>query len=203
MQKKFRDLVYDFAKEAADVEGVVQIILFGSVAKEEADERSDVDFFIVLDKKNKKIQKLVQDIAYDVEKKHNRTVQLTFSGRSLEGIDASFLEDVFGHGIVVFSRETALTIRGLKLDPLAVFSFSLKNLSQADKMRVKRALYGGESSSRYKKKVYKTQMAGLISKENKLGRGSLIVERSKSRTIEELFKRFGLNYKKTEIWASR
>lgn len=203
MQKKFRDLVYDFAKEAAEVEDIVQIILFGSVAKEEADERSDVDFFIVLDKKNRKIQKQVQDIAYALEKRYDRSVQLTFSGRSLEGVDASFLEDVFGNGLVVFSREMVLKVRNLRLDPLAVFSFSMNNLSQADKMRVKRALYGGESHSSYKEKVYRTQAAGLIPKENRLGKGAFIAERSKSRTIEEIFKKFGVNHKKTDVWMSR
>lgn len=202
MQKNFRELAYDFVKEAAEVEGVVQIILFGSVAKEEADERSDVDFFIVLDRKNEKIQTRLRDIAYGLEKKYDRNVQLTFSGRSLEGFDASFIEDVFGHGTVIFSRETALKVRDMRLHPFAVFSFSLKNMPQADKMRVKRALYGGESRSSYKKKVYRTRMAGLIPKENRLGKGAFIAERSKSRIVEKIFKRFNVNHKKRDVWMS-
>jgi len=202
LQEEFKDVVFDFVKNIVNIEEIIQIILFGSVAKEEADARSDIDFFIILDRKNKNIQKQIQDIAYKIEKDYDRNIQLTFSEESLKGFDESFLEDIFTNGMIIFSRKHSIKVKSLKLNPFVIFSFSLKNLTQSDKMKIKRALYGGKSYSKYKKKIYKTKVTGLLTEENKLGKGSLIIERNKSKTIEKIFRRFDLEYKKMEVWKS-
>ncbi len=202
LQEEFKDAVFDFVKNVVNIEEIIQIILFGSVAKEEADARSDIDFFIILDKKNKKIQKQIRDVTYKIEKDYDRSIQLTFSEESLKGFDESFLEDIFTNGIIIFSRKYSIKVKNLKLNPFIIFSFSLKNLTQSEKMKIKRALYGGKSYSKYKKKIYRTKIVGLLSEENKLGKGSLIIERNKSKTIEKIFRRFGLKYKKMEVWRS-
>ncbi|MHA1431505.1 MAG: nucleotidyltransferase domain-containing protein [Candidatus Freyarchaeota archaeon] len=40
---------FDLARRLSDVEGVELVVLFGSVARGEADRRSDVDIAIILD----------------------------------------------------------------------------------------------------------------------------------------------------------
>ena len=48
LQEEFRDLVFKFAREPSKKE-VSYIFLFGSVAKGDADRRSDVDLLVVFD----------------------------------------------------------------------------------------------------------------------------------------------------------
>lgn len=191
--------MFEFVKEA-ETEGVMQIILFGSVAKEEADLRSDIDFFIVV--KDKRIKNKIQEIGYQLEKKYDRSIQLTFSDPKFKGFDESFLEDIFREGIILFSLEPVIRTEKLKLTPCTLFSFSLVDLSQSEKMKVKRALYGGESYSTYKNKIYKSKVKGLIPEKCKIGKGCVLVKGKQERAVEGLFERFKIKYRKTKIWKS-
>lgn len=49
MREEFKDLVFEFAKKVSGIDAVQSVVLFGSLARGEADARSDVDILIVFD----------------------------------------------------------------------------------------------------------------------------------------------------------
>ena len=72
IQSEFKNMVFHFTRDAAR-EGVASIFLFGSVAKETADNRSDIDMLVVLDTYSKEFSRLevtniISELALHLEK---------------------------------------------------------------------------------------------------------------------------------------
>lgn len=201
LQKEFEPAVFDFVRETYRNENVGQIVLFGSVAQGKADKRSDVDFLVMLSRKSKVSEKEIQNIAYALEKRHNVSIQVTFASERFEDFDESFLEDVFRTGLVFYSREASIKVGGLKLAPRSIFSFTLDGLNQVEKMRVKMALYGRRTKSKYKNKVYLSETEGLIFNRERLGSGAIIVDSKKTPFIERLLKKMKVEYRKFDVWS--
>lgn len=83
------------------------VALFGSVARREADERSDVDILIVVD--DDKIRALVEDIALDYYMKHGTrfTTQILISEefiKTAKSHDAATIR-IFHEGIVLYGLD--------------------------------------------------------------------------------------------------
>ena len=80
IQEEFREQIFKFAR-LASVDDVAYIFLFGSVAKGDADRRSDIDIFIVFDTYDKDFEDMeakvkISEIAFTLEKEYDRRIQL-------------------------------------------------------------------------------------------------------------------------------
>lgn len=208
MQKEFKDPVFEFVKEVSDFDIVLSIFLFGSVTKEEADKRSDIDFLIVFDTErnvNKlKEKKEITQIVLDLERKFDRGMQVVFSNKKFDGFDRQFLEEVFKEGILLFGRVPQIDIQKLKLRPHSLFYYSLRGMSKSDKMRVRRALYGHKTIKKYKGKTYKSEVKGLIEHLNgqRTGIASVLIPTKNSSIFINTLKNFGVKYQKIDVWIS-
>lgn len=61
------EIVKEFKKRVSDVFGEVELILFGSYAKDTYEKESDIDVFVIMDRDvNLKIREIIYDIAYEV-----------------------------------------------------------------------------------------------------------------------------------------
>ena len=199
IQKEFRDVVFEFAKEAGSLANVLYIFLFGSAARGEADKRSDIDFCVLIDDENKK---MVSSIALDLEKKYDKSMQLVIS-RNFSGLDKYFISQLFKEGILLYGKSPLIQIKGIGFDGYALFSFSLKNLSQPDKMKLKRALYG-YSTIKKGRKLYRSFSKGLVAELNGLfiGRGAVFMPIGKTQIIKNLFDSRKIKFKRLDLFKA-
>jgi predicted nucleotidyltransferase len=206
LQEQFQDAVFEFVKQVSSIPKIYGVFLFGSVAKGEADSRSDIDFLIVLDtqqdpdlldERNK-----VSKIALDLEKKFDRNIQIVLSNTRFDKLDGQFIEDVLREGIILFGRPLVMADNKLGFSPYVLIHYELTDLSSSGKMKVKRALYGYETRRSYKGKVYTSRTKGLVNELDgkRTGIASILLPQRKSRPVLETLERFGAKISKEMVW---
>lgn len=208
MQKEFEDAVFSFVRRVSGFDFVSSVILFGSVAKGDADRRSDIDFLVIFDTASpvkKDETKAVGTLALDIEKEFDRSVQLVFSNKNFDGLDGQFVEDVFRSGMILYGKNPQVDIKKLKLEPYSIVYFSLKNISRPEKMKLGKALYGHSTTKKYKDKIYKSAMAGLIEQfgGKRTGMASVLVPSKRADELAAVLKGFGAKYEVLDVWISR
>src|SRR3989344_810427 len=104
-----------------NIENIEKIILFGSVAKNEADKQSDVDIFIELKKENKKIRNEIEKLLSDFYKSREA---LLFKTKGIDNkinlIIGKFNEwkelkkSIESTGVILYGRYVSSSISGKK-----------------------------------------------------------------------------------------
>lgn len=206
LQEQFQEVVFDFARHVSSIPKLYGIFLFGSVARGEADSKSDIDFLVILDTTQdpnlSNERNIVSSIALDLGKKFDKNIQLVFSNINFDKLDGQFIEDVLREGIILFGRAPLIIDKKLGFSPYILIYYKLASLNRSDKMKVKRALYGYETKRRYKGKLYTSHMNGLLKELNgkRTGIASILVPYRKSRPILETLESFGAKINKEMIW---
>lgn len=190
----YKKTAFEFIEDIWENEKVLQVVLFGSVARGDSTRDSDIDLFVIV--KDKEETDNLERIASRISDK----LELTVSEPDLSDYDESFISDVFGEGIILFSRKKSLEVEGIELEPKALVTFSLKNLEQSEKTKVNRALYGRKTKSKYKGKEYVSEKKGIVPEEGKLGSGTVLVDKNEFKDLRKSFERFGVKFKKYDIW---
>jgi predicted nucleotidyltransferase len=206
LQEQFQDAVFEFVKQISSMPNIYGVFLFGSVAKGEADARSDIDFLVVLDTEQDPDlldeRGKVSKIALDLEKRFDRNIQLVFSNIRFDKLDGQFIEELLREGILLFGRPIIMLDNKLGFSPHVLIHYELTNLSSSDKMKVKRALYGYETRRSFKGKVYTSKMKGLVNElgGKRTGIASILLPHRKSQSVLETLKRFGARIGQEMVW---
>lgn len=197
MDERFRIPIFEFINKVEEVDSLVSIIVFGSVARDEADKRSDIDLFIIVNKK--KDEKKIWKIASDIGAKYDITIQIVFSNEKLKELDPYFIENVNREGIVVYNRKPFSWYNKKYFLPGYIVVYELPK-KDSDRTRIKRALFG----SKYVKKD-RTRSKGLIEEYNveKICPSTLFVYHKYMKIFADLFKSSNVNYKKIPIWKQK
>lgn len=191
---KRKETILKFVEKIWDREEVLEVVLFGSVARGEARRSSDIDLFVVL-----KDSESVEDIK-EIGRDLSNRLELTVSDPDFTDFDESFISDVYGEGMIIFSRSGSLHVEGMELEPKALVSFSLHDLDQREKVKVGRALYGRKTRSTYRGKEYTSETEGLVPEKGKIGSGAILIDKKTFKEVRGVFERFGVTYKKYDIW---
>ena len=81
-------IVSEFKKKVSNEFGEVEVILFGSHARYEAEEESDVDIFLILNRDvDIKVKELIYDIAYEIGLEYDTVLDVNVYSRG-NGIDS-------------------------------------------------------------------------------------------------------------------
>jgi len=131
IQKEFKETVFELVKRITDFDNVKYILLFGSVARETADKRSDIDVCVIINdnKKNK-----ISEAALDLEKEYNKNIQIVIS-KNFEGLDSYFIKQLINEGILLYGKTPIIKFKNLTCEEYALFSYSLGNLEHSDKIK--------------------------------------------------------------------
>ncbi len=113
--RSFVDRVRTAIAAADDVDALVGVIVFGSVARGEADRRSDIDLFVVVQGDRTSARRIVTDVVADLSEKRfdgdryafEPFVESLVSARRAEGK----LRDIFTEGVTVHGGEDLDAIR--------------------------------------------------------------------------------------------
>ncbi len=210
IQNEFIDIVFELAKMAGREDGILSVMLFGSVARGEADKRSDVDMLVVFDTDKKDLKGLkergnISQLSLNLGKKFEKNIQIVFSNKNFDGLDRQFVETVFREGVILFGKNPQVDIKKLELEPFSLFHYSLKELGSPEKMKIKRIFYGHETRKNYKGKIYKSGVKGLLDElgGKRTGIASFLVPSKKSQDVAKALRRFGVKFEKTDVWISR
>lgn len=194
--KKNLDYAVKFADKIKDVKGVLQIILFGSVATGEDNEGSDIDIAVVFRGDKFSIMHQVNTFKSD-------RIQTTFVDISKLAEETELVGALSGEGILLYGKPVIITSKRLGLKEKVMISYSLSSLKQTEKVKLNRALYGSISISKAGKKIYKTETKGLVNEPgiDKIANAVLITDRRKAAKIKALLKRFNAKFKEKIVWT--
>jgi len=113
--RAFVERVRDAFDESDDIDELVGIVVFGSVARGEADRRSDIDLFVVVDGDRTSARRLVTDVVSDLSEERFDGDRFAFEPY-VESADSahragSKLREIFEEGITVAGGERLQSIR--------------------------------------------------------------------------------------------
>ena len=113
--RTFVERVRDAFDESDDINGLIGIVVFGSVARGEADRRSDIDLFVVVDGDRTSARRLVTDVVSNLSEERFDGDRFAFEPY-VESVDSatragSKLREIFEEGITVVGSERLQSIR--------------------------------------------------------------------------------------------
>ena len=142
--KKNLQIAVDFANKLKNSKGVLQIILFGSVAKGEDKDDSDIDIAIVHNLKN--IEKLKSFVNKFVHEKI-QVAYLNVNGLSKE---IEIVSALAGEGLLLYGKPINVSFKGNALEPFILIVYATIGIDKKKRMLLNRALHGSTSKSYYK-----------------------------------------------------
>ncbi len=187
-------------------EEIENIILFGSLASGKFSEESDIDICVIFKRSTpKNLEGTIFNCFLNLEKELNRSIQCIFIfPEDINTWDRIFLENILAEGQLLFGNSNyyEVLIKALELQPYQIITLNLRALDSADKMKLKRILYGYKTKKKYSKKVYKYQKKGLVKelKGIKLGRGSFIIPEKHFILVENKLKKFDIRFSSFRAW---
>jgi len=108
-QEEFRKPVREFLEEAEErqAENLVAVILFGSVARGEADRASDIDIQVIVNEDLLEARRDLQDVRQEIEKKKfdGNRYEIQLLVESVESAESygEKLQEIFSEGIKLYS----------------------------------------------------------------------------------------------------
>ena len=179
------------------------VILFGSVARGEATEASDIDL-LVIRKRGHGDEEILQAVRA-VEGDDHVRVSTVFTNVDLADLDRQFLDSVLRHGKPLLGKMPRVDVRDLDLEPLRLVRFDLRTLPARKKVRFARELFGFVTRKRYKRKLYTRRAPGLLEGwgGRRVGRGVVIVPEGKASEIDRFLRSYGAKRILVPIWIQR
>lgn len=195
--KENLELAIKFTEKIKSLKGILQVILFGSVSRGEDTPASDIDLAIIHNSNEPSL--LLKKInALKPEK-----IQITLLNIKDFPKETELVGALSGEGLILYGKPILINIGKTKLQSYLLISYSLSNLSQSEKMKVNRALYGSISRLISGKKVYVSETKGLTKESGviKINKGVLLIERKKATKIINLLKNMKVTYKEYSLWG--
>jgi len=121
-QPEFREPVREFVQEAKDRQGesLVGIVLFGSVARGEADRASDIDMQVIVDDDLTAARRALQDARQSIEERKfdGERYELQVLVESIKGAKSygEKLQEIFSEGITLYSTDELAEVREAVFD---------------------------------------------------------------------------------------
>lgn len=141
MQKVRSSVLSELVDRVSPTPGVVAIVLFGSVARGEADEYSDLDLLILF-KDRASLWDGWNSLFKEIGSMNLNIHAIPETLDEFKGANPVFLEELEKHGKVLYSRlPFTLTVGSPLRRPFSIISYDLRSLSSKEKMRILYRLY--------------------------------------------------------------
>jgi len=176
---------------------ILQIILFGSVARGEDTATSDVDIAVIHDLKDS------DNLKTQIHKFQHDRIQVSYFSLHQLPEETEILSALTGEGVLLYGQPIKVNLKTKELKPKILIIYDTSEIPKTERMKLNRALHGGISKSKYKKKEYVTKTSGLLKEKGiqKLSKAVLLVEPKKSAHVVKTLKIFGSKWKETLVWV--
>jgi predicted nucleotidyltransferase len=208
-QNEITSYAYDFISQLLDnkklFSAIKRIILFGSIARDDFREESDIDIFIEVG------ANVTKDVKEVVKKELNKFEERAQRSWNLRGIDSpikpivgnlkekrwkNLKEEIMSYGKLAYAR---LQKAPEKMKPKLIITYDISKLDQKDKMSFLRKLYG--YTTRTEEKEYSQK--GIIDEieSEKLGTNTLIINTEDLELIKPVLRKNRVKYRLKQIWS--
>lgn len=181
-----------------------EIILFGSVARGDFHEESDIDLFVNVKNKSdqKEMERIIRKTMLEFENASSNSWSLkrvTFPIKVIVGdLDskqwAVLKREIISTGKTIYGKYKELP---KELKHYYLLSFDLKNLQPKHKVKFIRQLYGYES--RKEQKIYRS-FGILQDKGIKINQNTILISTEHHHLFLDLFRQFKIKYRIRETW---
>ena len=182
VHREFKSLISELFYAAQEIPKLSQVIVYGSVAREEEHRESDVDLLLIFDCSEDPEKTYLADIAQKkigsafINANCQRNAQIFIT--NLKDLDESFMENIIRDGIIIYGKPLFMEAKKL-LKTLIMFEYKVGGNSATKKVRFYRAL-----KNLNLKKV----------------KNAIIIQNKQANNLKEVFELNHINYKKTKIW---
>lgn len=183
-------------KKIKDFKHVIQMVLFGSVAKGEDNTNSDIDIAIIHDLTD------IEELKSEINKFLDERIQVVYMDRARLAGETELVAALTGEGILLYGKPINVSFESKALQSFILLVYDTSELDKKKRMLLNRALHGSVSKSKYKGKVYSSSTKGIVAQPGitKLAKACLLIDPKKAVIIRELLKRFDVKYKEELIW---
>ncbi len=182
---------------------VIAAVVFGSVARGQAQEDSDLDVLVV--PRSRRGEDAILGEVRRIEEESGVRIAAILAGPSLRELERQFLDSILREGAPIVGRMPTVGVRELDLEPMRLVAFDLSGLPQRDKVRLERELFGLTTRKRYKGKEYVRQVRGRLDEWDgrKLGRGTLLVPERATSDLDALLRAHKAKRILIPVWVQR
>jgi len=131
MNKKTNELIEEIKKISKNYSEIETAILFGSVARDQAEKESDIDVCIIL--KNDDTKSNISNKILDLEEKYDKNIDLIFTGPSFKKLDRQFIETILLEGITIYGKNLMLRYINSNLSHMKLSNLILAILINQEK----------------------------------------------------------------------
>jgi len=198
LREKDRLTIEKLVESFSQLPHLEAVILFGSLARDSADERSDIDLLLIFN--HPKPESFLQQVTHIIKEVNpHREVRPVLT--NLKDYDKDFLQNVFREGKTLFGK-IVVSPDALGLRPYKIFSYTLVGKTPKEKQAIHRLIYGYQVKTTRKGKTYISKKDGLANRKDIkiLGRGVIAVPEEEADSLEKSFKRFNIQYIKLKVF---
>jgi len=199
MKIKDKKLIEKFVEKAKNIQNLKCIILFGSIVRNEADKRSDIDLLLLFDEENPKshipeIMNIVTNL------KPHREIKPTIT--NLVDYDEEFLQKVLREGEVLWGK-MIITPEKLLLKPYRLISYDISALKSSKKVKISRIIHGYQSKKTIDGKIKQYKYLGLKDKYNVylISKNTVLISEKYIKNFLNDLEKYHVNYQEKMIWA--
>jgi len=204
IQASIGSLISEITVKLPMIPKLTTAILYGSAARGELTETSDIDLLLIFDVPHNpetggELEK-AHRILGEIETKRKLQIVATNLKQALE---PDFLDNICREGVMIYGKPLVLTPEKLQLKPYILFTYSVAGLPQIKKSQLQRALKGYKVIRKIRGKEYKSEKEGMLKalQAKKLGKGVIMVPQENSKALEELFLQHKVKHTKVKIWC--
>ncbi len=186
----------EFMNKVKRVKGILQIILFGSVARGEDKATSDIDIAIIHNLKE------AESLKGEVNKIIPEKVQVVYMNVNRLPKEVELVSALTGEGLLLYGKPLKVNLGKKELKPFVLVVYDTRNMAKTQRMLLNRALHGSVSKSKYKSKIYRSESKGIVAQAGitKLTKACLLAEPKKAVVIRNVLSQFKVKFKEELIW---
>lgn len=191
MSYKIEDIT-ELGREIGKTSGVEAVVLFGSYARGDFDEGSDVDLLLIFQDKFS-LEGRWRKITETTAKRHIFVQVVAMTVDELKS--SPLLSVALREGKILFSTER-FSLQGLtNFKPYALVSYDLRSMSPDNKVKFVQALQG-RKSGKYTYKGILLELGGF-----KVGRNCLLLPQESVAKLTSFFDKEGVTYFIRHVWC--
>ncbi|UCH88778.1 MAG: nucleotidyltransferase domain-containing protein [Thermoplasmata archaeon] len=199
MKRKDQELIERFIQRVLkEIASIETIILFGSMARDDYDRRSDIDIMLVIrEDKPDKYSELISKIITELQPHREIRTVLT----NLRDYDEDYYRNVFSDGKVLFGK-AVITPEHLALKPYLLISYDLAGKPNTLQVKISKKVHGYKSKKviKGKKKIYEYPGLKNVEGGEIVSKSAILLPMEKSKDLIEIFKRLNVPHKLFKIW---
>jgi len=199
MKKKDKKLIEKFIEKTKNMPNLECIVLFGSMARDEADKRSDIDLLLVFNEENPKSH-ISEIMSIITTLKPHREIRPTVT--NLTDYDEEFLQTVLREGDVLWGK-ILITTDHLLLKPFRLVSYDISALKSSKKVKVSRLIYGYQSKKTVNGKIKQYRYKGLKDKYNVylISKNTVLIPEQYAKLFLVELDKYHVSYQDKMVWA--